>query len=205
MQKEEKLTSVIAEKSSSTGQEENKGETNIDKKCEEQDGKNHEEKNEKVLEEAAHLVSTSDENAEKSDTLKQSGPVPIDKVGEPASLKEPDDAGLSVGQTPSTTAESDVLTSKLELPPGFEKESVDAVMAGPSESPDTPKDEDMMPAVQIKEPEQSMKSSSVLENGENTGLGLQYGVIFFQYSISYANHVAFGGLNVKSCTAHEGW
>ncbi|KAL3382954.1 hypothetical protein AABB24_002446 [Solanum stoloniferum] len=172
MQKEEKLTSVIEEKSSSIGQEETKGETNIDKKCEEQDGENHGEKNEKELEEAAHLVSTSDENPEKSDTSKQSDPIPTEKEGEPASLKESDDAGLAVGQTPSTTAESDVLTSKLELPPGFEKESVDgALTAIPSDSPDTPKDEDMMPAVQTKEPEQSMKSNSVLENGENTGAG----------------------------------
>lgn len=180
MQKEEKLTSVIEEKSLSIGQEETKGETNIDKKCEEQDGENHEEKNEKELEEAAHLVSTSDENPEKSDTSKQSDPIPTDKEGEPASLKESDDADLAVGQTPSTTAESDVLTSKLELPPGFEKESVDgALMTIPSDSPDTPKDEDMMPAVQTKEPEQSMKSNSVLENGENTGPSLQYGVMFF--------------------------
>ncbi|XP_055815715.1 SWI/SNF complex subunit SWI3D isoform X2 [Solanum dulcamara] len=178
MQKEEKLTSVIDEKSLSIGQEETKGETSIDKKCEEQDGENHEEKNEKELEEAAHLVSTSDENPEKSDTSKQSGPIPTDKEGEPASLKEPDDAGLAVGQTPSTTAESDVLTSKLELPPGFEKESVDgALMDIPSDSPDTPKDEDMMPAVQTKEPEQSMKSNSVLENGENTGAGEVKGTV----------------------------
>lgn len=173
MQKEEKLTSVIDEKSLSIGQDkETKGETNINKKCEERDGENHEEKNEKELEEATHLVSTSDENTEKSDASKQSGPIPTDKEGKPASLKEPDDAGLAVGQTSSTTAESDVLKSKLELPPGFEKESVDgALMAIPSDSPDTPKDEDMMPAVQAKEPEQSIKSNSVLENGENTGAG----------------------------------
>lgn len=173
MQKEEKLTSVIDEKNVSIGQDkETKGETNIYKKCEEQDGENHEEKSEKELEEATHLVSTSDENPEKSDASKQSVAIPSDKEGKSASLKEPDDAGLAVGQTPSTTAESDVSTSKLELPPGFEKESVDgALTAVPSDSPDTPKDEDMMPAVQTKEPEQSMKSNAVLENGENTGAG----------------------------------
>ncbi|CAN4112342.1 unnamed protein product [Withania somnifera] len=165
MLKEEKLASVTNEKSLSNGQDkETKVETNIDKKCEEQDGENHEEKNEKELEEVTQLVSTSDKNPEKSDTTKQSGPIPTDK-GE-------DDSGLAVGQTPSTTAQSDALTSKLELPPGFEKESVDgALMAIPSDSPDTPKDEDMMPAVQTKEPEQSLKSNSVLENGENTGAG----------------------------------
>ncbi|PHU10594.1 hypothetical protein BC332_22454 [Capsicum chinense] len=168
---EEKLTSVIDEKSLSVGQDkETKGETNIDKKCEERDGENHEEKNEKELEVATHLVSTSDKSQEKSDTSKQSGAISTDKEGESASLKEPDDAGLAVGQTPSTTAESNVLTSKLEVPPGFEKESVDeASMAIPSNSPDTPKDEDMMPTVQTKEPEQSMKSNIVLENGKNTG------------------------------------
>ncbi|KAK4378358.1 hypothetical protein RND71_000220 [Anisodus tanguticus] len=170
MQKEEKLTSVVDENGMSIGQDkETKDSSNIDKKCEEQDGENHEKKNEKELEEATHLVSTSDENPEKSDTSKQSGQIPTDKEGEPSSLREPDDAGLAVGQTQITAAESDVLTSKLELPPGFEKESVDgALMAIPS---DSPKDEDMMPALQTKEPEQSMKSNSVLENDENKGAG----------------------------------
>ncbi|XP_060168387.1 SWI/SNF complex subunit SWI3D [Lycium barbarum] len=173
MEKEEKLTSVTDENGLTIGQDkETKGEANVDKKCEEPDGENHEEKNEEELEEATHLVSTSDENPEKSDTVKQSGQIPTDKEGEPASLKEPDDAGLAVGQTPSTTAESDVLVSNLELPPGFEKESVDgALVAIRTDSPDTPKDEDMMPALQTKEPEQSMKSNSALEIDENKGAG----------------------------------
>ncbi|KAK4340325.1 hypothetical protein RND71_041787 [Anisodus tanguticus] len=172
MQKEEKLTSVTDENGLSVGQDkETKGEANTDKKCEEQDGENHEENNEKELEEATHLVSTSEENPEKSDTSKQSGQIPTDKEGEPASLKEPDDTGLA-GQRPSTTEESDVLTTKLELPPGFEKESLDgALMAIPSDSPGTPKDEDMMPAFQTRELEQSMKSNSVLQNDENKGAG----------------------------------
>ncbi|XP_070041660.1 SWI/SNF complex subunit SWI3D isoform X1 [Nicotiana tomentosiformis] len=166
MQKEEKLTSVIDENGLSIApNKETKAEVNIDKECEEQDGENHEEKNEKELGEATQLVSTSDENPEKSDTSKQSSQIPTDKDEEPASRKGPDDAGLAVGKAPSTTSESDDLTSKLELPPGFEKESVDrALTAMPSDSPDTPKDEDMMPAVQTKEPEQSAKSNTVAEN-----------------------------------------
>lgn len=181
MQKEEKLTSVIDENGLSIApNKETKAEVNIDKECEEQDGENHEEKNEKELGEATQLVSTSDENPEKSDTSKQSSQIPTDKDGEPASPKGPDDAGLAVGKAPSTTAESDDLTSKLELPPGFEKESVDrALTAMPSDSPDTPKDEDMMPAVQSKEPEQSAKSNTVAENDENTGPSSQFGVMFY--------------------------
>ncbi|KAF3674795.1 hypothetical protein FXO37_06224 [Capsicum annuum] len=71
MQKEEKLTLVIDEKSLLIGEDKKtKGETNIDKKCEEQDGENHEQKNEKELEEATHLVSTSDKSEEKSDASK---------------------------------------------------------------------------------------------------------------------------------------
>lgn len=119
------------------------------------------EKNKDFVTEEGPLVSSKDECTNKSNAAKESA--------------ESDNHNLVKEQAPSTAEESNVIASKVELPPSSAKESGDGGLR-PSQSTEAPKDDEMISdshPSEKKEPEQPIASDSVVENVANTGIIFQ--------------------------------
>ncbi|XP_019165864.1 PREDICTED: SWI/SNF complex subunit SWI3D isoform X1 [Ipomoea nil] len=106
------------------------------------------------------------EHSEKSESRKGTDVKVNDMVVESLHVNGRDEADLQKQETPSTGEGFDTQKSKVEPPSSSTKECEDRAI--PSHSVDSPKDEDMMPATEKKEPEQSM---SMVENKVKSTVG----------------------------------
>lgn len=115
-------------------------------------------------------LSSHCEHSEKSESRKGTDEKINDMVVESLHVNERDEADKKQ-EAPSTAEGFDTQKSKVEPPSSSTKECEDGVSVTiPSQSVDSPKDEDMMPATEKKEPEQSM---SMVENkAKSTGFSL---------------------------------